>query len=98
MCKLTRNLPLVKRLTEFAAAKGIPGTQLAIAWVPAKDNSIIAVIGARTRSQLSESLSALSVQLTSDELAHMESAIPLDAVAGTRYAPEQMKVLDSEER
>jgi pyridoxine 4-dehydrogenase len=47
---------------------------------------------------LAESLAALSVSLSPDDLAHIENAIPADAVAGTRYAAEQMKVLDSEKR
>jgi aryl-alcohol dehydrogenase-like predicted oxidoreductase len=54
------------------------------------------VIGARTRTQLEESLGALDVALSADDLARIESAIPPDAVAGTRYDAHQMRVLDSE--
>jgi len=43
-----------------------------------------------------ESLGALNVKLTSDEIAHIESAVPADAVAGTRYDAMQMRMLDSE--
>jgi hypothetical protein len=31
-------------------------------------------------------------------LARIEAALPADAVAGTRYAPAQMQMLDSERR
>ena len=95
---LVRNQELVKTLTEIAAAKGITATQLAIAWALAKSKSIVPVIGARTRVQLTESLAALSVTLSPEDLSQIENAIPADAVAGTRYAAEQMKVLDSEKR
>jgi aryl-alcohol dehydrogenase-like predicted oxidoreductase len=54
------------------------------------------VIGARTRSQLEESLGALTIHLTSDEMQEIERAIPAESVAGTRYDEHQMKVLDSE--
>jgi hypothetical protein len=45
---------------------------------------------------LAESLGALDVRLAPDEIAAIETAIPAEAVAGTRYDPQQMQVLDSE--
>jgi len=54
------------------------------------------VIGARTRAQLAESLRALEVKLTLEEIAQIEAAIPAEAVAGTRYDEGQMRMLDSE--
>jgi len=53
-------------------------------------------LGARTRTQLAESLGALSVTLTPEDIARIESAVPADAVAGTRYGEPQMRLLDSE--
>jgi aryl-alcohol dehydrogenase-like predicted oxidoreductase len=91
-----QNQQLVARLAEIAAGKGVSQSQLAIAWVIAKSPSIIPVIGARTRAQLAESLAALEVALTSEEVSVIEAAIPADAVAGTRYDAHQMQVLDSE--
>jgi len=92
----TRNSQLVDKLRAIAAAKGISNAQLAIAWVLARENFIVPVVGARTRAQLTESLGALAVTFTADELAAIEAAVPTSAVAGTRYDPIQMKVLDSE--
>ena len=91
-----QNQKLVARLAEIAAGKGITQSQLAIAWALAKRPSIVPVIGARSRTQLNESLAALNVLLTADDIAAIESAIPTDAVAGTRYDAHQMQVLDSE--
>ncbi len=91
-----RNQQLVGKLRELGAARGITQSQLAIAWVLAKNKSIVPVMGARTRAQLAETLGALEVKLTPDEMAAIEKAIPADAVAGTRYDPSQMRVLDSE--
>jgi aryl-alcohol dehydrogenase-like predicted oxidoreductase len=90
------NQRIVERLHEIAAGRGITPVQLAIAWAMAKRPSIVPVIGARTRSQLAESLGALQVTLTADETAAVEAAIPPDAVAGSRYGEEQMRMLDSE--
>jgi len=94
----SQNQKLIARLAEIAAGKGITQSQLAIAWALAKSPSIVPVIGVRTRAQLNENLAALEVALTSDEVAMIESAVPSDAVAGTRYEPHQMQVLDSEKK
>jgi aryl-alcohol dehydrogenase-like predicted oxidoreductase len=93
---LTRNQQLVARLKEAAESKGMTQVQLAIGWVLAKHNFAVPVIGARTRAQLAESLSALNVNLTASDLAEIEAAVPADSVAGTRYDAMQMNNLDSE--
>ena len=93
---LNHNLTLAGKLKELAAARGITPAQLAIAWSLAKQNFIVPVIGARTRTQLAESLGALHVHLTAAEITELEAAVPANAVAGTRYDAMQMKNLDSE--
>jgi len=93
---LERNQPLIDTLQSLAAEKRATGSQLAIAWVLAKGESIVPIVGARTRAQLEESLGALEVQLSPADLARIEEAIPPTAVAGTRYDARQMSSLDSE--
>jgi len=91
-----RNRRLVEALEKLAAEKGVSPTQLAIAWVLAKGESIVPVIGARTRAQLTESLGALGIDLSPEDLARIEETVPASAVAGTRYDAHQMRMLDSE--
>ncbi len=93
---LARNRKLIDVLNRLAGARGLTPAQLAIAWVLAKDSAIVPVIGARTRKQLDESLAAMAVQLTAEEIASLEKAIPASEVAGTRYAEQLMRMLDSE--
>jgi aryl-alcohol dehydrogenase-like predicted oxidoreductase len=93
---LGRNRKLIETLNRLAAEKGVRPTQLAIAWVLAKDSTIVPVIGSRKRTQLTESLGALSMALAPEEIARIEEAIPASEVAGTRYAEQQMNSLDSE--
>ena len=93
---LARNKRFVDVLKEIASENGVSPSQLAIAWVLAKGDSIVPVVGARKRTQLAESLGAVQLQLPADELARIEKAIPVSAVAGTRYDEHQMKMLDSE--
>jgi aryl-alcohol dehydrogenase-like predicted oxidoreductase len=93
---LVRNQRLIRTLNKLAAEKGVSPAQLAIAWVLAKGKNIIPVMGARTRAQLDESLKALQVELSLEDLTTVENAIPASQVAGTRYGEPQMKQLDSE--
>jgi aryl-alcohol dehydrogenase-like predicted oxidoreductase len=93
---LEQNQRLVDTLRGLATEKNATASQLAIAWVLAKRPTIVPLIGARRRTQLTESLGALQITLTQAELNHIEAALPPSAVAGTRYDAHQMRVLDSE--
>ncbi|MDT5310430.1 MAG: hypothetical protein QOE48_6144 [Mycobacterium sp.] len=93
---LDRNLALVERLRSVATQLGVSVAQVAIAWVDAQGDDIVALIGARTRERLAESLDAVDVELSAEQLAAIESAVPKDAAAGDRYDATQMTALDSE--
>jgi aryl-alcohol dehydrogenase-like predicted oxidoreductase len=93
---LDRNLDLVEALRAVADEKGASVAQLAIAWVLHRDDAIIPLIGARSRERLAESLGALELTLTGEDLERIEAAVPEGAAAGERYAEAQMAMLDSE--
>lgn len=93
---LDHNLTLVEWLRELANEKGVTVAQLAIAWVLSRGDDIGALVGARRRDRLAEALSALAVELTPQDVARLEAAVPPDSAAGTRYDTHQMQILDSE--
>jgi aryl-alcohol dehydrogenase-like predicted oxidoreductase len=93
---LQRNAVLVEALHHIAGEYGVTGPQLAIAWVLHQGQDIIPLLGSRTRKQLRDSLGALQVRLTPDDLARLTEAVPAGSVAGTRYDAGQMAMLDSE--
>ncbi|EFF90923.1 aldo/keto reductase family oxidoreductase [Streptomyces sp. e14] len=93
---LRHNLGLVDSLRRIAEEKGATVAQIAIAWVLSRGEDIVPLVGARTRERLNEALGALDVTLTEADLTAIEAAVPADAVAGERYAPAQMAMLDSE--
>ena len=93
---LQHNLGLVEALRAVAEAKGVTVAQIAIAWVLARGEDIVPLVGARRRDRLAEALGALDVVLDADDLARIERAVPPGAAAGDRYSPEQMAHLDSE--
>ncbi|MEV7966095.1 aldo/keto reductase [Sphaerisporangium sp. NPDC088356] len=90
------NLDLVEALRRIAEARGATVAQLAIAWVAAQGEDIVPLVGARRRDRLAESLTAEGLELSAEELAAIERAVPAGAAAGTRYAAPAMSHLDSE--
>ncbi len=91
---LAKNQKLVDALATIAAEKGATAAQLAIAWVLAQGEDVIPLVGARTRDRLRESLAALDLRLSAEDLARIEAAVPIGAVAGDRYAPHGMASLN----
>lgn len=87
---LTHNLKLVEALRVIASEKGVTVPQLAIAWVFARGEEVIPLIGARRRDRLSEALEALKVELTEDDFSRIEEAVPPGAAAGDRYGAERV--------
>ena len=84
-------------MRSIAEAKGAAVSQIAIAWVLTRGPHIVPIVGARRRSHLSESLKALDLTLTADDLTRIEQAIPAGAAAGERYPTPLMAYLDSEQ-
>jgi aryl-alcohol dehydrogenase-like predicted oxidoreductase len=93
---LRRNLALVDALREIADAKGASVAQIAIAWVLARGEDIVPLVGARTPERLTQALAALELELTGADLERIEEAVPPGAAAGDRYPEPQMAQLDSE--
>ena len=93
---LAQNLKLSEKLKQIAGDMDVTPVQLAIAWVMAKQKYIVPILGARKRKQLGETLGALKVKLTVEDIKRLDEAIPAAEVAGTRYGESQMKALDSE--
>ena len=93
---LERNLALLDGLEKIAGQHGVSTAQLAIAWVASRGDDIIPLIGTKRRSRLAEALAALDLELSPDERAAIEAAVPAGQVAGDRYDAPQMRNLDSE--
>ncbi|MEU7482672.1 aldo/keto reductase [Streptomyces sp. NPDC042319] len=93
---LDHNLGLVEALRAITDRKGASVAQTAIAWVLARGEDIVPLIGARSRERLTEALGALDLTLDAGDLAAIERAVPAGAAAGDRYPANQMAHLDSE--
>jgi aryl-alcohol dehydrogenase-like predicted oxidoreductase len=93
---LDRNLALVDALRAVADAKGATVAQVAIGWVLSRGEDVVPLVGARRRDRLAEALGALQLELTAEDLAAVERAVPAGAAAGDRYRAPQIATLDSE--
>jgi aryl-alcohol dehydrogenase-like predicted oxidoreductase len=89
-----KNLDLVRRVEEMAREKGCKPSQLALAWVLAQGKDIVPIPGTKRRKYLEENASAVSVQLTKDDLRRIDEAFPPEAAAGARYPEHVMALVD----
>lgn len=85
-----RNLALVERVKALAEAKGCSPAQLALAWVLAHGEHIVAIPGARRIRNLDDNLGALALELSPAEVAEIDAVFPPEAVSGLRYVAEVM--------
>jgi aryl-alcohol dehydrogenase-like predicted oxidoreductase len=85
---LQRNLDLVAKVEELAAGKGVTPAQLALAWVLAQGEDIVAIPGTKRRARLEENARGADVELTADDLAQIADVVP--EVSGQRYAERMM--------
>ncbi|HET6805122.1 MAG TPA: aldo/keto reductase [Frateuria sp.] len=90
-----RNLALVDEVKQLAADKGCSPAQLALAWVLAQGEEVLAIPGTRHRSRLDENLGALDVQLSTTERAAIDAVFPPNAAAGARYAGPSMQMVNA---
>ncbi len=81
-----RNLALLERVEEIAAAKGITPAQLALAWLLAQGDDVVPIPGTKRRRYLEENAGACGVRLTADDLRRLDELAPRGAWAGDRYA------------
>jgi len=80
-----KNLALVERITVIAKEKNVTPAQLALAWVMAQGEDIVPIPGTKRRTYLEQNLGALDVNLTEEDLAHINEVFPMNAAEGTRY-------------
>ncbi|CAK8540937.1 unnamed protein product [Lathyrus sativus] len=80
---LQQNQTIFDKVNELAAKKGCTPSQLALAWLHHQGNDVCPIPGTTKIENLNQNIGALSVKLTPEELAEIESLA--DAVRGDRY-------------
>jgi aryl-alcohol dehydrogenase-like predicted oxidoreductase len=90
-----RNLDVVRRVEELARSRKVTPAQLALAWVLAQAEHIVAIPGTRSTQRLEENAAAADLTLTPAELASIDKAFPRGVAAGDRYSAGGMAQLDA---
>ena len=80
------NLGLVDTVRVLAGRKGVTPGQLALAWVLAQGPDVVPIPGTKRISYLEENVAADAVEVTAEDLAALDAALPIGAAAGERYA------------
>jgi aryl-alcohol dehydrogenase-like predicted oxidoreductase len=89
-----RNLAIVEKLRELAAAKDVTPGQLALAWVLSRGSDVVPIPGTKRRKYVEENIAATQISLSDKDISAIEEAAPRAVVAGTRYPEAGMKMLN----
>ena len=87
-----RNIELVEAIENMAKEKQITSSQLALAWIISK--GIVPIPGTKRRKYLEQNIAASEMQLTENDLATLESIVPLGTDTGNPYDEFSMGLLD----
>jgi aryl-alcohol dehydrogenase-like predicted oxidoreductase len=84
------NRVFIDLLAKFGEQKGATPAQIALAWLLAQKPWIVPIPGSRKLERLDENLGAVAVELATDDLQEIESALSEITVQGDRY-PQDLK-------
>jgi aryl-alcohol dehydrogenase-like predicted oxidoreductase len=84
------NLALVNLLRKVAERKKATPAQIALAWLLAQKPWIVPIPGTRKLERLEENIGAVAVELTSEDLHEIDSAVSKVTIQGARY-PEELE-------
>jgi len=79
------NIAATEPLRAYAAELGVSTAALAISWVLAQGEHIIAIPGTRTTGHFAELIEGWQLNLSADQLAHIEQILPVGWAHGDRY-------------
>ncbi|HEY4103102.1 MAG TPA: aldo/keto reductase [Polyangiaceae bacterium] len=81
----SKNLDLVHQIEALAKKRNATPSQLALAWVLAQGQDIVAIPGTKRRQYLEENAAASELSLSAAEVAELETIAPRGIAAGDRY-------------
>lgn len=88
------NMRAAAAVRELAARKGATAGQIALSWLLHKGDDMVPIPGTKRRKYLEENLGAADIALTAAEMTELDAILAPGRVAGPRYAPAQMALVD----
>ncbi|HEY8659679.1 MAG TPA: aldo/keto reductase [Hanamia sp.] len=89
-----KNLDLVKKIESIAKEKDCTVSQLALAWVMAREDFIFPIPGTKRRKYVEENIKAADISLSPREMEMIEDVFPKNAISGLRYTEAGMKTVN----
>ncbi|KAL8252051.1 hypothetical protein R6Q59_035744 [Mikania micrantha] len=93
---LKHNTILYERVNELARKKGCTTSQLSLAWVHHQGDDVVPIPGTTKIQNFEQNIGALSVKLTPEDMAELESIASASSVKGDRYNAGLPTYLNSE--
>jgi aryl-alcohol dehydrogenase-like predicted oxidoreductase len=100
-----RKLAIADAVNRVAKARGASSAQVAVAWLMRRQHAdVIPIVGARRREQLEDTLGAVELELTTDELRQLDDAgaielgFPHDFPGRTMAYGETLDRIDTDRR
>ena len=75
----------MEKIREFGAARGLAPAQVALVWVLSRGKDIIPLVGTRRQDNLMQAIQCMETQLSPAEVSELETLVPRNAAAGSRY-------------
>ncbi|WP_106915451.1 aldo/keto reductase [Chryseobacterium aurantiacum] len=92
---LENNTKLANEINEFAASKGVKGTQLALAWVLNQGDDIIPIPGTKRIKYLEENIATVTIDLSQSDLDTIDAILKKYPNVGERYSEGSMKLVNN---
>ena len=83
------NIAETDKFRALAADMGVPAAGLAIAWVLAQGDQVIAIPGTRSTAHFAEIMAGADMRLTAEDLSRIEQVLPVGWAHGDRYSAGQ---------
>lgn len=77
-----KNLSMIRKVKEIADEKGVTLSQLALAWSLAKYDHVQSLIGTTNPAHLQESIDALKIELSEEDITRIETALDANKIGG----------------
>lgn len=87
------NMKLVEVVKVVAQRHSCSPAQIALAWLLAQGDFIVPIPGSKRRATLEDSMAAVDVGLTAEDLDELEKAAPVGGTAGPRYGDRMMSMV-----
>ena len=91
------NLKMFEGFAALAREAGCTPAQLCLAWLLAKDETIVPIPGTTNPDHMAENAAAAAVSLSADVMAKVEDLVNPQTVSGPRYAPAMQASVDTED-